>query len=171
VALNVENGARDERRRVVGNNGNTGRYLVEREGKLAVGVGGELDAVDRLVLAVVDVRRVRRELVLVVRRQRGELGRLACGGNARGRVRRAAGNSRDREALRLGVRLGRPRASDDVVDGWGLVLLLLGLGGQAARSEQIQEDRGKLRRAAALREEDGVRVGDAVELAEVGCMS
>ena len=146
---------RHERRRVVANEGEEAAALARQErkgkGRLRGGVGRELDAVDRLVLAVVDERGRAREPVLAVERYvvEGDVvlrvpacvdGDL-CAGAA--------------EAFGLVVGLFAPRAGEDVVH-VALIVRELRVEQPMAR-EEVQDDGGELGGPTALGEEDGVR--------------
>ncbi len=131
------------------------REAREGEGRLGGGVRRELDAVDRLIFAVVDERGSGGEGVLAVRRHVVE-GDAVLGVPAG--IERDVHAGAAREASGLVEGLFAPRAREDVVQD-AVVVGELRIEQPVAR-EEVQHDGGELRGPAALGEEDGVRRGD-----------
>ena len=145
---------RHERRRVVANEREEAAALArqerEGEGRRRGGIGRELDAVDGLVLAVIDERGGAREPVLaveryvvvgdVVLRVPARVDRDLCVGAA--------------ETSGFVVRLFAPRAGEDVVH-VALIVREIRIEQPMAR-EEVQHDGGELGGPTALGEEDGV---------------
>ena len=131
------------------------REAVEREGRLRGEVRGELDAVDRLVFAVVDESGRGREGELAVGRDVVEghavLGVLAS-------VERDVHTGAAAETSGLVVGLFAPRARENVVQN-ALIIGEVRIEEPVAR-EEVEHDGGELGGPAALGEKDGVRRGD-----------